>query len=186
MENLQAISASFAEMWPAVLASIVCCAIWLGVCHRLRPGEAGSLLFMKSMMTLGTVGLFYLGAMFLGVTPANQDERDFVDMVRNSAVNRAPAISTALSVVDSGMYLSKSDFEIVAESFGAMQRLAEINKRAEVTQSSHMGSDGKVRYTLCEGGWCVTDRVPVRGPLAGPSSGGMPIVDIAALNTTTK
>lgn len=116
MEHIQPISASLAEAVPFVLIAGIVCTIWLCACRRLRPGEAGTLLFLKSTALLATVGIVYVGAAFFGVVPASHSEREFIALVRNSDLSKEPAVLASLKIVDTGLYVSKNDFRLVAES----------------------------------------------------------------------
>lgn len=60
--------------------------------------------------------LGWLGARSVGVAPATAQEREFIQFVKASEVAQDPKVAAALYLAQSGFYVSRGDFCLVADT----------------------------------------------------------------------
>lgn len=116
MGDLLTINESFSVVFAGVAIAIACCVIWYCWCRLACKGATAHLLFFKSITVVAVFVALYLNAMFLGIVPANQLEREYIREVRRSELSNVAAVSASLKIADQSLYLSKSDYRAVGKA----------------------------------------------------------------------
>lgn len=83
---------------------------------RARPN---SLVLLRTAEALFAVGVLYFALWLVGVTPAGSDERAFIEMVRASPFVERPLIAAELRNLDDVFYVSRQDYQQLAEAVTA-------------------------------------------------------------------
>jgi len=112
--GIEPISDTVVGMLPTMIGVILAAGAWLYCCRRLvGPGIAADRLWLRSMAAVAVTFALYLGAHWIGVTPASQAEREFVAMVIQAGED-APAIRSQTkalaAVMQSDYYVSRRLF----------------------------------------------------------------------------
>lgn len=61
--------------------------------------------------------LLYIGAWFMGITPASTGEKEFIKMLEQSQFNNSPDVQAVVMVVNNSAYISRKHFFAAEEAF---------------------------------------------------------------------
>ncbi len=120
--GIEPMSTTFLGLLPTILGTVVVAGIWMYCCRRLvGPGLAADRLWFRTMAAVVLAFVLYLGAHWLGVTPASQAEREFISMVIQAA-DDAPAIRSQTKALDTVM---KADYYVSRRHFMLAEHISE-------------------------------------------------------------
>lgn len=112
----------FLGLVPLFVGVAVVAGLWMYFCRRLvGPGLAADRLWFRSITAVMLAIALYMGAYWVGVTPASQGEREFIALVIRAA-DDAPAIRSQAKALDAVM---KSDYYVSRQHFKIAERISE-------------------------------------------------------------
>lgn len=96
---------------------------WVEATSRRMVASRGSpsdRLFFLGLAAAGVFGAIWFGLWQIGLTPASTQERAYISTLRDSVFAQRPAVAAALTVADSSLYTSRTDFWQIQAAFDAV------------------------------------------------------------------
>ncbi|MDX1252319.1 MAG: hypothetical protein IDH49_08770 [Gammaproteobacteria bacterium] len=90
---------------------------------RLKIARSGSpvdRLFFTGLTIAASLFLLYLAAWFVGVAPASEKEREFINMLEHSSFSHDPHIKAVVAIVNDSIYISRYDYLMAEQAFTEM------------------------------------------------------------------
>lgn len=84
---------------------------------RASRGSPGDRLFFSGLMLVATCCLVWLGLWSWGVTPANLQERAFIEELKASTLAKEPRVAAAVFAAENAMYVSRQHFFAAENAF---------------------------------------------------------------------
>lgn len=120
--GIEPMSTAFLGLLPTMFGTIVAAGMWMYCCRRLvGPGIAADRLWFRSMAAVVVAFVLYLGAHWIGVTPASRAEREFIAMVIQAGED-APAIRSQTKALEAVM---RSDYYVSRQHFMLAEHISE-------------------------------------------------------------
>lgn len=89
----------------------------------IKPiGQAkDGVVMLALLVAIGVVSASWFGAWLVGITPASQQEREFIQMAMKSSFAKKPSVQAAIKVSNNTIYLSRRHFCAVADAVTGFQ-----------------------------------------------------------------